>query len=142
MWETKLLFSDPYSGTPCIKNIALQKTIDWLKIEVKMQVKGYLMPPFGPYVYWPTLHMVRSTFCMVQASFCVVWPVFWAMSLKFCMSNTYFLSVLGFSKGKMHFFPKVLKNWSSCQKTDNHFLGGGGGSDPKVIKITLFFIYF
>merc|ERR1711980_79093 len=24
-----------------------------------------------------------------------------------------FLSVLGFSKGKIHFFPKVLKKWSS-----------------------------
>ena len=27
-----------------------------------------------------------------------------------------FLSVLGFSKGKIHFFPKVIKNWSSYQK--------------------------
>ena len=27
-----------------------------------------------------------------------------------------FLSVLGFSKGKIHFFPKVLKKWSSYQK--------------------------
>ena len=33
---------------------------------------------------------------------------------------------LGFSKGKMHFFPKVLENWSSCQiKENNFFLGGG-----------------
>ena len=24
-----------------------------------------------------------------------------------------FVSVLGFSKGKIHFFPKVLKNWST-----------------------------
>ena len=37
-----------------------------------------------------------------------------------------FLSVLDFSKGKIHFFSKVLKNWSSCQKTDYHFLGEGG----------------
>ena len=37
-----------------------------------------------------------------------------------------FLSVLGFSKGKIHFFPKVLKKWSSCQKNGYHFLGGGG----------------
>ena len=36
-----------------------------------------------------------------------------------------FLSVLGFSKGKIHFFPKVLKKWSSCQKNGYHFLGGG-----------------
>ena len=35
-----------------------------------------------------------------------------------------FRSVLGFSKGKIHFFPKVLKNWSSCQKNGYHFLGG------------------
>ena len=35
-------------------------------------------------------------------------------------------NVFGFSKGKIHFFPKVLKNWSSSQKTDYHFLGGGG----------------
>ena len=27
-----------------------------------------------------------------------------------------FLSVLGFSKGKIYFFPKVLQNWFSCQK--------------------------
>merc|ERR1712131_49624 len=40
-------------------------------------------------------------------------------------------SVLGFSKGKIHFFPKVLKNWSSCQKMIVPF------SDPKVI-ITFF----
>ena len=44
-----------------------------------------------------------------------------------------FLSVLGFSMGKIHFFSKVPKNWSSCQKPDYHFLGGSG---PKVIKIT------
>merc|ERR1712175_42365 len=49
-----------------------------------------------------------------------------------------FLSVLGFSKGKIHFFPKVLKKWSSCQKNGYHFLGGGG-SEPKVINITFFF---
>ena len=42
-----------------------------------------------------------------------------------------FLSVLGFSKGKIHFFPKVLKKWSSCQKNGYHFLGGGGGQNPK-----------
>ena len=41
-----------------------------------------------------------------------------------------FLSVLGFSKGKIHFFPKVLKKWSSCQKNGYHFLGGGG-QNPK-----------
>ena len=40
-----------------------------------------------------------------------------------------FLSVLGFSKGKIHFFPKVLKKWSSCQKNGYHFLGGG--QNPK-----------
>ena len=28
----------------------------------------------------------------------------------------FFKSVLGFSKGKIHFFPKVLKNLTSCQK--------------------------
>ena len=33
---------------------------------------------------------------------------------------------------------KGLKNLSSCQKNGFHFLGGGGGSDPKVIKITFF----
>ena len=33
-------------------------------------------------------------------------------------------NVSGFSKGKIHFSQKVLKNWSSCQKTDYHFLGG------------------
>ena len=27
-----------------------------------------------------------------------------------------FLSVLEFSKGKIHIFSKLLKNWSSCQK--------------------------
>ena len=36
-----------------------------------------------------------------------------------------FLIVFEFSKGKLNFFSKVLKNWSSCQKTDYHFLGGG-----------------
>ena len=49
-----------------------------------------------------------------------------------------FESVLGFLKGKIHFFPKVLNNWSSCQKNDYHFFFGGGGPDPKVIKITFF----
>ena len=42
-----------------------------------------------------------------------------------------FLSVLGF-------FPTVLKNLSSCKKTDYHFLGGWG-LEPKV---TLFFLFF
>ena len=37
---------------------------------------------------------------------------------------------------KNTFFSKVLKNWSSCQKTDYPFLGGG--SEPKVMKITFF----
>ena len=40
-------------------------------------------------------------------------------------------SVLGFSKGKIHFFPKVLKNWSSSQKNDYHFLGGGRAESDK-----------
>ena len=40
-------------------------------------------------------------------------------------------SVLGFSKGKIHFFPKVLKNWSSYQKNDYHFLGGRGFQSHK-----------
>ena len=31
-----------------------------------------------------------------------------------------FLSVLGFSKGKIHFFSKGAKNWSSCQKIVYH----------------------
>ena len=47
-----------------------------------------------------------------------------------------FLSVLEFSKGKIHFFPKVLKNWSSCQKTDYHFLGG---VRPQIDKSHYFF---
>ena len=37
-----------------------------------------------------------------------------------------FLKILEFSKGKIHFFPKVLKNWSSCQKMVNTFFLGGG----------------
>ena len=41
-----------------------------------------------------------------------------------------FLKFLGFSKGKIHFFPKELKKWSSCQTNGYHFLGGGGQS-PK-----------
>ena len=44
---------------------------------------------------------------------------------QFCEN---FKSVSGFSKGKIHFFWKVLKNWSSCQKTDYHFLGGSVGT--------------
>ena len=51
-------------------------------------------------------------------------PIFWNFLKAF----------LEFSKGKNTLFSKVLKNWSSCQKTDYHFLGGG--ADPKVIKIT------
>ena len=27
---------------------------------------------------------------------------------------------------KIHIFPKILKIWSSCRKTDDYFLGGGG----------------
>ena len=50
--------------------------------------------------------------------------------MTFRISNTnflkVFLSVLGFSKGILHFFPKVLKKWSSCPKNDYHFLGEGG----------------
>ena len=40
--------------------------------------------------------------------------------------DSIWLSVLRFSKGKMHFFPKVLKKWSSCQKSGYHFFFGGG----------------
>ena len=39
-----------------------------------------------------------------------------------------------FSKGKIQFFPKMLKNWSSCQKTDNHFLWGGRLVRPQSDK--------
>ena len=40
-----------------------------------------------------------------------------------------FKSVLGFSKGKIKLFSKVLKNWSSLLR----------GLEPKDIIITLFF---
>ena len=47
-----------------------------------------------------------------------------------------YLSVLGFSKGKIHFFPKVLKKWSSCKKWLSLFRGGG--SEPKGNNFTFF----
>ena len=43
--------------------------------------------------------------------------------MTFCISNTNFL---GYSKGKIYFFPKVLKKWSSCQKNGYHFFWGVG----------------
>ena len=36
-----------------------------------------------------------------------------------------FSKCFGVFKGKNTLFSKVLKNWSSCQKTDYHFLRGG-----------------
>ena len=39
----------------------------------------------------------------------------------------------GISKGKIHFFPNVLKKWSSCQKNGYHFLGGGQGQGATSI---------
>ena len=43
-----------------------------------------------------------------------------------------FLIVLGFPKGKIHFFSKVLKNYSSCQKLIIiFFFWGGWGQSQK-----------
>ena len=54
-----------------------------------------------------------------------------------------FLSFLGFSRVKIHFFQKVLKKWSSFRKKLLYFfpLLGGGGPDPKV-EISTFYFYF
>ena len=50
-----------------------------------------------------------------------------------------FSKFFSFSRGKKHFFQKVLKKWSSIQKNRKYFYPFlGGGSDPKVIKITFF----
>ena len=73
----------------------------------------------------------------IRGSMSTVWPAFVAMCMTFCISNTNFLNffcVLGFWKGNIHFFPKVLKKSSSCQKNGYHFL-----TEPKVINITFFF---
>ena len=51
-----------------------------------------------------------------------------------------FLSVLGFSKGKIHFFPKVLKKWSSCQKNGYPFLGGGVRTQSDKYHFFFFFL--
>ena len=56
-----------------------------------------------------------------------------------CLLKTHFEVFRTFSKGKIHFFPKILKNWSSCGKTDYYFKGGG--ADPKVIKIPFFYFF-
>ena len=46
--------------------------------------------------------------------------IYFEQCLTFCMSNTKFLGVF---KRKNKLFSNVLKIWSSCQKTDYHFLG-------------------
>ena len=38
-----------------------------------------------------SLHVVQPSFCMVQLSFCTVWPEFVAMCMTFCISSTNFL---------------------------------------------------
>ena len=52
-----------------------------------------------------------------------------------------FSKCFGVFKGKNTLFLKMLKNWSSCQKADYHFLGGvggeGGPSDKNHFVITL-----
>ena len=52
------------------------------------------------------------------------------VTLTFCISSTNFLKiflcVLSFPKRKIHFFPKLLKIWFSCQKTEYSFFVGGG----------------
>jgi len=60
------------------------------------------------------------------------------------MSNTNFLKffevILAFQRDKYTFFKK-LKNWSSCKKTDYHFLGKGGvkAKSDKYHFLILFF---
>ena len=50
------------------------------------------------------------------------------------------LSVLEFSKGKIHFFQKCSKIGLVAKKMIITFRGGG--SEPKVIIITLFLFFF
>ena len=50
-----------------------------------------------------------------------------------------FLSVLGFLKGKKHFFLKVLKNWSSCQKTGYNFFEPFPNTPGVFLKTYLLF---
>ena len=66
--------------------------------------------------------------CMYQCAwnFACPAPIYWNFSKCF-----------GVFKGKNTLFSKVLKNWSSCQKTDYHFLEGGEVR-PQSDKISFF----
>ena len=118
---------------------ASQKSKDLNKVLLLYKTLPYLLknqaPPFGP---WQTLSVLRPT---CGATVFLHGPAVILCSMTSIWSNVHdilhvqhqffevFISVLGFPRGKIHFFPKVLKNWSSCQKTE-----------PKVIIITYFFI--
>ena len=73
-----------------------------------------------------------------------IWPKISLPKGSFTIFWKFFLSFLGFSMVKIHFFQKVLKKWSSFRKKLLYFfpLLGGGVQTPKW-KFPLFiFIFF
>ena len=71
-----------------------------------------------------------------------IWPKISLPKGSFIIFWKFFLSFLGFSMVKIHFFQKVLKKWSSFRKKLLYILpllwGRGGGSGPKVEFSTFF----
>merc|ERR1712098_28397 len=68
---------------------------------------------------------------------------FWPKKFFFTFLKI-FLSFLGFSRVKIHFFQKVLKKWSSFRKKLLYIfpLLGGGGSRPQSGNFHFLFLFF
>ena len=72
-----------------------------------------------------------------------IWPKISLPKGSFIIFLKFFLSFLGFSMVKIHFFQKVLKKWSSFRKKILYIFSTsrGGGQDPKW-NFPLFFNFF
>ena len=80
--------------------------------------------PFGP---WQTLGALRLTFCMVWPTFCMVGPIF-LYSMASILSN-----VPEILHVQHQFFEIFVLEFGLVAKK---LFRVGGGSEPKVIKIT------
>ena len=84
--------------------------------------EGTSSPAFGP---WQTLSMLRphNACCSQHLR---VSPDNSRSATNICLPNAnffpywkFFLVFWTFSRGKINFLPKILKNWFSCGKTDD-----------------------
>ena len=90
---------------------------------------GHLMPPLWSlaYIKYVAAAIIRGVADILH---CVAIILYNMASILSNVQHQFFESVFEFSKGKIHFLSRVLKNSSICQITDYHFFFGGGCQNP------------